>query len=86
LTADYLLPALAVLFVMAVIIVTGRRRGEPAWVIAGQAAGFAILSAGLFWAATISADADALLAAIVAGFGVAVMAQAEFMWWRRRDK
>ena len=64
------------------LVVGGRRRGEPAWVIGGNIAGYLFLAAGIVWASRIGSEA--LWAAFVAAFGVAVWAQIEFLWWRRR--
>lgn len=79
---DFVALALSVLFLMLVIIVTGRRRGEPAWVIAGYVAGGILLSIGVIWAASIGQDA--FWAAMVVAIGIGLWGQIEFLWWRRR--
>ena len=79
---DLFAPALAVLFLVVVIIATGYRRGEPAWVIAGYVVGGIILGIGVIWAAFIGQDA--FWAAMLVCIGIALWGQVEFLWWRRR--
>ena len=74
---------LIVVAVFAVgLIVMGSRRGEPAWVIGGNVAGFVTLFIGVRWAAEIGQDA--FYAALVVAVGTAVWAQTEHLWWRLR--
>ncbi|HET8778299.1 MAG TPA: hypothetical protein VFN76_11625 [Candidatus Limnocylindria bacterium] len=72
----------AATFLIMAILISGRRRGEPAWVIIGNVAGGTILMIGLIWAASIGADA--LWASMLAVVGIALWGQIEFSWFRRR--
>ena len=70
-----------VCLIMLVVAMSGLRRREPMWVIAGEVVGFGLLAFGIRWAAAIGQEA--LLAAFLAGAGSAVWAQAEHLAWLR---
>ena len=72
----------AVAFPALVLVFTGWRRHEPAWVVVGNVMGYLTLAAGIVWASGIGSSA--LWAAFLAALGVAIWAQTEVLWWRRR--
>ena len=81
--------ALPLVFALAVpavaIMFAGWRLRQPAWIVGGNLVGYALVAAGLWWAAGIGDGA--LWAALLAAFGVATWAQVEALWWlRRRDR
>lgn len=80
------MPPVAIVFSLAMpavaIVFAGCRLRQPAWIVGGNLVGYALLAAGLWWAAEIGEGA--LWAALLAAFGVATWAQVEALWWRRR--
>jgi hypothetical protein len=76
--------AVIVGLIVVMLVVTGRRRHEPAWAIGGEIVGFLMLAFAVRWAADIGMEA--LWAVFVAAAGVALWAQIETLWRHLRKR
>ncbi len=74
----------ALTFPIVAILLNGRRRRDPAWVMGGLIAGYALLAIGLVWAAGFGREA--LLAAMLTSGGAATMIQVEALSGRQRSR